>query len=195
MLAVPAVAAPVSVQLAGNFGAPISGTSLLDNQNYFLSYSIPDPASPDFVFPMIQISYRVPVYFSVPGLGVSGTHDGGVIFSTTRPGEIDIGGIDGVPTPEAIFLLFSLNSGAVPLWNGDTAAPDILSLNTQVRTDFRLGCFPWDSPGCSQANQFERIPYFGTATLSTEVVPDGSTLHMVLLGLIAIATRAPRLRR
>lgn len=118
----PAFAEPIAVTLVGNFGAPQSGSSLFDNQNYTVTFIIPDQSSPSATTccaGQISATYDVNTQFAVPGIGLSLANAVQVQYNSQLPlGEwLNIFSFTGLPAGDFMVLTpFQLNSS--DLWNG-----------------------------------------------------------------------------
>ena len=68
-------AALVTVLITGNFGPGQGGSTVLDNQDYSISYTILDPHTPASAFAdpgnVANATYQIPVRLSIPSLGLS----------------------------------------------------------------------------------------------------------------------------
>ena len=135
-LAVPAFGGPIAVTISGNFGAPISGSSVFDNQNYSIHYVIPDDASPSSTtccLAQISANYDVIAHFAVPGIGFAVDNAVEVQYNSQLPLGmwINIFSFTGLPVGDFMVLTpAGINSGE--LWNGlvpPLGTPAITPLN------------------------------------------------------------------
>jgi hypothetical protein len=122
LITAPAFADSVNVTLSGNFGS--GGLSVLDNQNYTITFSIADPASPSRTYccagTIIIVYDDTNAQLSVPGIGLSLNEAVGIVYNTSpgNPGNwMNVIGFTGLPQGD--LLLWSgvqLDNGN--LWNG-----------------------------------------------------------------------------
>ncbi len=141
LAAAPALAGPVAVTLSGNFGAPMGGSSVFDNQNYTLSFLIPDQQSPSATtccLAQISATYDVMAHLAVPGIGLSLDNAVQAQYNSQLPlGKwLNVTTFTGLPVGDFMVLIpFQLNSGE--LWNGLAGAlgtPVINPLNAAPGT-------------------------------------------------------------
>jgi hypothetical protein len=122
LAAAPALADSVAVTITGNFGAPTDGSSVFDNQNYSVSFLIPDTASPTSTFCCmfeIAATYNVNATLAVPGLGLSIDDIVQAQYVDEAPiGQwLNIGNFGDLPVGSFFILTpFQIDSGE--LWNG-----------------------------------------------------------------------------
>jgi hypothetical protein len=139
-----AAATPINVMLFGNFGMPSSGSSPFDNQNYLITYTIPDPRAPTRYFDapggigQIDAIYDVPGTLTVPGLGLTVVAPVEVGYENQAPLGLwlNIGVFQPLPVGDFLILTPFQTAGPVPLWNGLSGARGAPEIN---RMDAQLG--------------------------------------------------------
>jgi hypothetical protein len=198
-------AAPIDVTISGNFGRPSSGSSLFDQQNYFITYTIPDPHSPTRFFDapggtgQIEAIYDVLGTLAVPDLALTVISPVEVGYENQAPLGLwlNIGVFSPLPVGDFLLLTPFQTVVGAPLWNGLTGArgvPEINVLNAQPGTArfFLEQNTPNQGP----------IPlavYEGPATISAVSIPEPTGLALMLVGLAVFAlhrcARVPRLGR
>lgn len=135
-------AGPINVSIAGNFGPPSTGSSVFDNQNYFITFMIADPHSPDMAFDapggigQVSATYHVPVLLAVPGLGFSVMNPMDVSYIKQAPLGIwmNIFTFTGLPVGDFMVVTPLQTISGVPLWNGlagSLGQPEINFLNAE----------------------------------------------------------------
>jgi len=132
----PVFGGPIAVTISGNFGAPIGGSSVFDNQNYSVQYVIPDDASTSSTVccvAQISANYDVIAHFAVPGIGLAVDNAVEVQYNSQLPlGKwLNIFSFTGLPVGDFMVLTpAGINSGE--LWNGlagPLGTPAITPLN------------------------------------------------------------------
>jgi hypothetical protein len=201
----------VVVRIEGNFG-PASGTStVFDNQNYLVQFTIPDPASPassaaDPGTGFSRVDYTTSAALSVPGIGLSvplGAPNTIEYIQSLGTSPFDnwmnIFQFYGLPVGGFMLATPVYSLSGAPLWNGlaPPLTPAINQLNHEpVSALWRLQQIP--NPGLPS------IPLAsygaGVATITVQDAPEPSS--MVLVGALCAgfvlvrATRlAPQLKR
>ena len=195
VLAAPALASPISVTLTGNFGAPSSGSSVFDNQNYTISFVIPDPSSPSAVtccLAQISAGYNVTALFAAPGIGLSLDNSIQAQYYSQLPlGQwLNLGNFTGLPVGDFMLLTpFQINTGQ--LWNGLAGALGTPSINL---LNAAPGTGTWHLEQNSTGGPIPIAVYQnGTATLTAQAVPEPALVWMLggaLLGIWVLRRRA-----
>jgi hypothetical protein len=188
LAAAPALADSVALTITGNFGAPTSGSSVFDNQNYSVSFLIPDTASPaSTTCCMFNISatYNVNATLVVPGLDLSINDPIQAQYEDEAPiGQwLNIGNFGGLPVGSFMILTpFQIDSGE--LWNGLAGA-----LGTPVINPLD------DTPGSGfwrleQDTSMGPIPLANyensVATISVAEVPEPALVCQLAAALFAL---------
>ena len=186
----PAFAGSVSVTLSGNFGAPLpGGSSVFDNQNYLVSFLIPDPASPTTTtccLAQISATYNVNAHMSVPGIGLSLDNLVQVTYNSQLPlGKwLNIFTFTGLPVGDFMVMTpFQINSGE--LWNGLAGAS-----GTPVLTplDNAPGAGRWFlEQNTSNMGPIPMAIYEGAATITAAEVPEPAQAWLLAASLLALA--------
>jgi hypothetical protein len=133
-------AAPITVLIGGNFGSPTSGSTVLDNQNYSISFTVPDPLSPDMSGSFgnaANATYHVPAQLSISGLGFSVTTTVDADYrsdpSTTMGMWLNLFTFSAIPVAGEFMVMTPLTTIGAPLWNGLAGAlgtPEVFSLSS-----------------------------------------------------------------
>ena len=126
LLLVPTLAAagPITVVISGNFGAPTGGSTILDNQNYSIFYTVPDPHSPTSTVAIpnteVRVQYDVPTTLSIPGLNFSVTETVGAWYESQQPMGLwlNLMTFTGLPVGDFMVMTPLQTLDGTPLWNG-----------------------------------------------------------------------------
>lgn len=133
-----AAASPVTVVISGNFGPPAGGTTLLDNQDYSITYTIPDPHSPANSLGIsntwASAEYQVPTALSIPSLSFSVVTTVGAGYYNQQPLGLWLNLMTFTPVPQGDFMVMTplQTLGGQPLWNGLAGAlgdPELTALS------------------------------------------------------------------
>jgi len=119
-------AAPVTVVINGNFGPGSGGTTVLDNLDYSITYTVPDPHTPDSSFgnpdPTFGANalYNVLTVLSIPTLKFSVVNAIQADYRSQQPIGLWLNLTSFTGLPVGTFMVLSplqmLNGQ--PLWNG-----------------------------------------------------------------------------
>jgi hypothetical protein len=196
------VTAPVTVAINGNFGPP-SGTTLLDNLNYSMTYTVPDPHTPDNSFGNLDPAfasaaiYDVSAALSIPTLNFSVVKPIRVEYFSQQPfGQwlsVTMTGL-GFPVGDFFIWLFPVRTlNGQPLWNG-LAGPlgnpelELLTAAPARAPFWALQSIPGDGSG--------PIAFYenGSASISqTTSTPEPATfIPLVVFSLVLGSTAARR---
>ena len=191
-LAARVFAAPVSVTLNGNFGAPTGGSSILDNQNYSVTYTIPNPASPDAVtccLANISAEYDVIAHLAIPGLGVSIDNAVQVQYENQLPmGQwLNIFTFTGLPVGDFMVLTpFQLTSGE--LWNGLAGSLGTPQINL---LDHAAGTGVWHlEQNMADGGPLPIAVYSGDMNFNADPVPEPGSTWIVALAVGLVLTKS-----
>jgi hypothetical protein len=125
MFAAVVPAAPITVLISGNFGPGLGGSTVLDNQDYSIAYTIPDPHAPDSSFAtgnVANATYQIPVQLSIPGLGVSIVNNLSADYRSdpstfpTLGMWLNLMSFTGLPVGD-FMVMTPLTTATEPLWN------------------------------------------------------------------------------
>jgi hypothetical protein len=191
----PAFAGPIAVTLSGNFGAPQGGSSVFDNQNYSVSFLIPDqslPSATTCCVAQISATYDVNARLGVPGIGVALDAAVQVTYNSQLPlGKwLNIFTFTGLPVGDFMVLTpFQVNSGE--LWNGlagTLGTPEITLLNGAPGTG--IWHLEQNTPNMGP------IPIAGYAngamTITASEVPEPAPVWLLAAALPALVLFAQR---
>jgi hypothetical protein len=193
-----AVASPVAVTLFGNLGAPAGSSTLFDNQNYQISFTIPDPHAPTTVFEPIggvgqtSAAYRVPARLSVPGIGLELMNPVDVIYNSQEPvgNWMNIMTFTGLPVGDFMVVTPVRTLSGVLLWNalaGSLGTPEITLLNAEPA--YARFFLEQNTPniGPVPIAVYEN----GASAITAMEIPEPATVLLVGAGLLTV-WRAPR---
>ena len=133
-----ASAAPITVVITGNFGAPTGGTTILDNQDYSIVYTIPDPHSPTNSMGIpntwANADYQVPTLLSIPGLNFSVVNMVGAGYYNQQPLGLwlNLMTFTGLPVGDFMVMTPLQTFDGSTLWNGLAGVlgdPELTTLN------------------------------------------------------------------
>ena len=119
-------AAPVTVVINGNFGPPTGGTTLLDNLDYTITYTVPDPHTPDSSFgnpdPAFGANalYNVSAILSIPALKFSIVNAIQADYRSQQPLGLwlNLTTFTGLPVGDFMVMTPLQTRNGQPLWNG-----------------------------------------------------------------------------
>jgi len=184
-----AFADPIQVTLSGNFGAPSGTSTVFDNQNYSVTYTIADPHSPTSFFDapggvgQIEAIYDLQAVLSVPGIGFSVASPVEVEYFNQAPLGLwlNIGVFRPLPVGDFLIMTpFQTLSGA-PLWNGLAGArgtPEIYPLTGEA------GSARW----FLEQNTLPLAVYAsGTSAITAAPVPEPSAAALLAGSLFVLA--------
>jgi hypothetical protein len=188
--AVSASAGPVAVTINGNFGAPQSGSSIFDNQNYVIQFLIPEDASPAATtccLAQTSATYDVNAHMAIPGAGVSLDNAVQVQYNSQLPlGQwMNIFSFTGLPVGDFMILTpFQIATG--DLWNGLAGAlgtPEITPHNAAPGT----GTWHVELNTPNQGPMPIAVYANGPVTLSAAQVPGAQIPEPAPVSLLAAA--------
>jgi hypothetical protein len=199
-----AAASPINVSLSGNFGPSLNQPTLFDNQNYLITFTIPDPHSPttgsDTSDGLVAVRYGTPgqndmlAELSVPGIGLSVT--GQVVVEYLNQAHQGLWMNMWVVAPLPVGSYFQMmpfqTSNGAPLWNGmawSHGLPEIYPLDAAPgRAHFYLEQTTSDFT-------FPIAAYEMVATMTASTaVPEPSVIFLMATGLLVISRGSRRNR-
>lgn len=202
-LLTPLVAAPITVTITGNFGAPTGGTTVLDYQNYSIVYTIPDPHAPtnSMAIPgtWANAEYQVAAQLSIPGLSFSAIEPVGAGYYNQQPLGLwlNLMTFTGLPVGDFMVMTPLLTLDGSTLWNGFAGAlgdPELMTVD-HVPASAR---FFVEHNTATQGPIPLAVYDNGTAFISqTSAVPEPATSAFTAAALFVIAMawrRFPRRR-
>ena len=192
--------APITVVINGNFGPPTGGTTVLDNQDYVITYTVPDPHTPTTAFGIpntfVSAVYDVQAQLSIPGLNFSIINNLSAGYYNQLPLGLwlNLMTFTGLPVGDFMVLTPFQSLGGSPLWNGlaDTLGdPELLPLvNAPSYARFFV-----EHNTLNQGPIPLAVYESGAAFISqTAPVPEPATLCLVAAGLLAAFSRRQALR-
>lgn len=184
----------ITVTLSGNFGASSGTLTVFDQQNYSVTYTIPDPHSPTRFFDapggigQISAIYDVLGRLSVPGIGFSIVSPVEAVYNNQAPLGLwlNLGVFRPLPMGDFLVMTPFQTLGAAPLWNGLAGArgtPDITLLNGEP------GSARWFLEQNSALGPIPIAVYESRAAItaaSTTAVPEPRSIALAAVGLIAL---------
>jgi hypothetical protein len=183
------LAESVFVTINGNFGPSDSNSTVFDNQDYSVRFTIANPASPDsFIVDtsvnFISVDYMVQAELAVPNLGLTIDRSVDVQYIEQAPGNwLNIFSFSGGLPAGDFFVLSPLQTlNGLPLWNGlagNLGTPGISLLIAEPSfVIWHLEQIPpTGGPGLPLA-----VYAAGTATITSAPVPEAPTWMLVAFG-------------
>jgi hypothetical protein len=201
-----AAASPINVSLSGNFGPSLNEPTLFDNQNYWITFTIPEPHSPTSRYitgdGQAVAGYGVrrdmPGVVSVPGIGLSVTDAVVVEYVNQAPEGQRMNMSVTVPLPVSNVLCMTRfqTANGEPLWNGlagSLGLPEIYPLDAvQGTARFFLYSYQAEPGGFS----YPMGVYEMAATMTASAaVPEPSVILLAAAGLLVFSLRSRLSRR
>jgi hypothetical protein len=191
-LLTPVAATPITVVITGNFGAPTGGTTILDDQNYSIVYTIPDPHTPTNSMGIpntwANAEYQVPTLLSIPGINFSALETVGAGYYDQQPLGLwlNLMTFTGLPVGDFMVMTPLQTLDGSTLWNGLAGAlgdPDLTILGHVPASARFFVEQNTTNQGPTPLAVYER----GTAFISqTSVVPEPATSGLTGTVLLAI---------